>query len=250
MVRHKIANREERERIKEMGGALKALHVSMIAHVLAVAGTVMVLVWCIHFRGGLAWESTNKALIFNIHPVLMLIGLIILGGEAIMSYRALALKKETKKLIHLLLHGIALMLGIIGIYAAFKYHNESNIANLYSSHSWFGLVVIILYGLQWIYGFVVFFYPGAATGIKAESLPWHMLVGSFVFLLAVSTAALGFLEKLTFLENSGLAKFGPEAFLINFTAIVTILFGIFVILVAAVSQPIHEVEEDYSYSVI
>ncbi|MBH0219775.1 hypothetical protein GH793_16475 [Listeria monocytogenes] len=56
-----------------------------VAQVLAIAGAVLVLVWCIHFRGGLAWESSDKSLIFNLHPVLMLIGLIILGGEAIMS---------------------------------------------------------------------------------------------------------------------------------------------------------------------
>ncbi|XP_047321378.1 transmembrane ascorbate ferrireductase 1-like [Impatiens glandulifera] len=231
-----------------MATTLKALPVSIIAHVLAVAGAVLVLVWCIHFRGGLAWEATNKSLIFNIHPVLMLIGFIILGGEAIMSYRGLPFKKETKKLIHLVLHGTALILGIIGIYTAFKFHNESNIANLYSLHSWIGLGVIIVYALQWIYGFVVFFYPGGAPWFRGESLPWHVLVGIIVFILAVLTAALGFLEKLTFLENSGLAKYGSEAFLVNFTAIVTVLFGVFVIL-AAMSRPI-QVEDEYSYSSI
>lgn len=65
-----------------------------------------------------------------------------------MSYKSLPLNKPEKKLIHLILHAIALILGIIGIYTAFKYHNESNIANLYSLHSWLGLGVIILYGIQ------------------------------------------------------------------------------------------------------
>ncbi|XP_047330855.1 transmembrane ascorbate ferrireductase 1-like [Impatiens glandulifera] len=232
-----------------MAATVKALAVSITAQVLALAGTVMVLVWCIHFRGGLAWEAKNKALIFNIHPVLMLIGFIILGGEAIMSYKALTLKKETKKLIHLILHGIALILGIIGIYTAFKYHNESNIANLYSLHSWLGLGTIIVYALQWIYGFLVFFYPGGAQGLRAESLSWHVIVGIFVYLLAVATAALGFLEKLTFLENGGLAKYGSEAFLVNFTAIVTVLYGVFVIL-TTISQPSAQVEDQYSYSAI
>lgn len=76
---------------------------------------------------------------------------------AIISYKALSLKKEVKKVIHLVLHAIALILGIIGVYAAFKYHNESSIANLYSLHSWLGIGVISLYGIQvttiayWIY---------------------------------------------------------------------------------------------------
>lgn len=74
-----------------------------------------------------------------------------------------------------------------------------------------------------------------------------MLFGIFVYILAVATATLGFLEKLTFLENSGLAKYGSEAFLVNFTAVVTILYGTFVLLTALSQGP---VEDDYSYSAI
>ncbi|CAL5200084.1 unnamed protein product [Lathyrus oleraceus] len=72
-------------------------------HVLGVVAYVFVLVWNFQFRGGLAWISTNKALIFNLHPVLMLIGLIIFGDEEIISYKSLPLKKEVKKPIHLVL---------------------------------------------------------------------------------------------------------------------------------------------------
>ncbi|KAL6963499.1 hypothetical protein U1Q18_004525 [Sarracenia purpurea var. burkii] len=230
-----------------MAIGVKAVPLSFVAHALGVSGAVLVLVWAIHFRGGFAWEASNKSLIFNLHPVLILIGLIIIGGEAIISYKALPLKKEVKKLIHLILHSIALILAIVAIYAAFKYHNESNIANLYSLHSWLGIGIISLYGIQWIYGFLVFFYPGGTTAIRSESLPWHVLFGLFVYVLAVGNAALGFLEKLTFLESSGLAKYGPEAFLVNFTAIVTILYGGFVVL-TVLSQA--SSEEDYSYSAI
>ena len=67
---------------------------------------------------------------------------------AIISYKAFPLKKEVKKLIHLVFHAIALILGIVGIYTAFKFHNESGIANLYSLHSWLGIGVIVLYGIQ------------------------------------------------------------------------------------------------------
>ncbi|KAM7272476.1 hypothetical protein ACFE04_027139 [Oxalis oulophora] len=213
-----------------------ALPITFVAHALGIAGAVMVLVWCIDFRGGLAWESTNKNLIFNIHPVLMLIGLIIIGGEAIISYKSLPFKKETKKVIHLVLNAIALILGCIGIYCAFKFHNQSGIANLYSLHSWLGISVIVLYGLQWIYGFVLFFFPGGPAWLRSESLPWHILFGLFVYILAVATAAIGFLEKLTFLESSGLAKYGTEALLVNFTAIVAILYGAFVVL-SVLSRP-------------
>lgn len=230
-----------------MAIGLKAVHVSYVAHFLAVVGAILVLVWVISFRGGLAWEATNKNLIFNIHPLLMLIGFIIIGGQAIITYKTLPLKKSDKKLIHLVLHAIALALGIIGIYTAFKFHNESNIANLYSLHSWLGIGVISLYGIQWLYGFVVFFFPGGTPTLRRESLPWHVLFGIFVYILAVGTAALGYLEKLTFLENSGLQKYGSEAFLVNFTAIVTILYGSFVIFTILSQGP---PEEEHGYTAI
>nr|KAJ0222180.1 hypothetical protein LSAT_V11C200099830 [Lactuca sativa] len=231
-----------------MGLEINAVYLSYVVHVLAVAGAVMVLVWNIHFRGGLAWESSNKNLIFNVHPVLMLIGLVIMGGEAaIVSYKALPFKKAEKKLIHLILHAIALILGIIGIYMAFKNHNESGLANLYSLHSWIGIGVIVLYGVQWIYGFLVFFYPGGTGDLRKESLPWHVLFGMFVYILAVANSALGFLEKLTFLESSGIDKYGSEAFLVNFTAIIAVLYGTFVLLTALSRAP---AEDHHSYSAI
>nr|BAE46406.1 cytochrome b561 [Citrullus lanatus] len=232
-----------------MALAVKAFPFTVVSHVLAIVALILVLVWTIHFRGGLAWEAVNKNLIFNIHPVLMLLGLIIIGGEAIISYKSLPLRKEVKKVIHLVLHGVALALGIVGIIAAFKNHNESGIANLYSLHSWIGIGVISLYGLQWVYGFVTFFYPGGSADLRRASLPWHVLFGITIYILAVGNSALGFLEKLTFLESSGLAKYGTEAFLVNFTAITTVVFALFVIL-SVISQPCVQEDNHGDYSAI
>ncbi|XP_072077376.1 uncharacterized protein [Arachis hypogaea] len=53
------------EKLKKMGLGVPALPFTFVAHLLAVAAIVMVLLWNIHFRGGLAWEATNKNLIFN-----------------------------------------------------------------------------------------------------------------------------------------------------------------------------------------
>lgn len=107
--------------------------------------------------------------------------------------------------------------------------------------------LVFFFFLQWIFGFVVFFYPGGSGTLRGESLPWHVVLGVTVFVLAVGNASLGFLEKLTFLENSGLAKYGSEAFLVNFTAIVTILFGASVILSVLCEG---QASGDHSYSAI
>lgn len=83
-----------------------------------------------------------------------------------MSYKCLPLKKPEKKLIHLVLHATALILGIIGIYMAFKFHNESNIANLYSLHSWLGIGVIVLYGIQVMLQCINFHFEFGTTFIQ------------------------------------------------------------------------------------
>lgn len=109
--------------------------------------------------------------------------------------------------------------------------------------------------LQWLYSFILFFYPGGSANLRSGLLPWHALLGLFVYVLAVGNAALGFLEKLTFLESGKLDKYGAEAFLVNFTAIVTILFGALVVLTVSAkspspsSSPVDD-EASYSYSAI
>lgn len=148
---------------------------SLILLLKASSFLVMVFSWMYYLH------LFSMTLVFQIHPVLMLIGFIILGGEgnrdvyrhlslyfflfflyygiwllmpcqskftAIISYKSFPLEKQVKKKIHLVLHAIALILGIIGIYTAFKNHNESNIPNMYSLHSWIGIGVITLYGIQ------------------------------------------------------------------------------------------------------
>ncbi|GJN12685.1 hypothetical protein PR202_ga30987 [Eleusine coracana subsp. coracana] len=209
---------------------------SVVLHVLAVAAVVLVLVWCVHFRGGLALQSTNKALIFNVHPVLMITGPIVLAGEAILCYRSLpmaaTMSRDARKKAHLSLHAAGLAVGVVGVYAVFKFHVESGIPNLYSLHSWLGIATVSLYAIQWLAGFLAFFFPGAPPAARRAAVPWHALIGLLVFVLAVATAQLGFLEKLTFLQAPPLRlpKYGPEALLVNFTAVVVLLLGVAVVL--------------------
>jgi cytochrome b-561 len=143
-----------------------------------------VLVWCVHFRGGLALRSQNKQLIFNVHPVLMLLGSIVLAGEAILCYCSLLLLvRGARKKAHLALHAA----GGLGVYAVLKYHVESGIPNLCSLHSWFGTATISLYALQWVAGFLAFFL-GASPATRRSAVPWHAVAGLLVFALAVATA--------------------------------------------------------------
>ncbi|KMZ70074.1 putative ascorbate-specific transmembrane electron transporter1 [Zostera marina] len=185
------------------------------ARVLELATVVMVLVWCIHFRGGLSFKSSDESLIFNTHPVLMLCGTIILGSEAIMSYKSLPFSKKLRSEIW----------NIWNIFR-FMFHSKSGLPNFYSFHSWIGFGTLCLYLIQLIFGVVCFHHPAGKPTFQRTSLPWHVLIGISVYLLSIISAMLGFLEKLTILEDGGLEKYSHEALLVNFVIPVKFREGI------------------------
>lgn len=63
-----LSDREEKPRSVEtdMAIAARSLPFALVAQVLGIAAIILVLIWTISFRGGLAWEATNKNLIFNV----------------------------------------------------------------------------------------------------------------------------------------------------------------------------------------
>jgi len=209
---------------------IRSRFVILLAQLFGVAACVLVLVWCIHYRGGLAFHDKNKSKIFNVHPVFMFIGFIFLSSQAILAYKIIPAKKEVQKSLHLALLGSAIVLGAIGIYAVFKFHNESKIKNMYSLHSWLGIATISLFGLQWIAALLAFVYPGASKPRRDAIYPWHVFLGIFLYALAIGTAEIGILEKLTFQQSAGMDRFGTEAMLVNSTGLVILVFAMLVVL--------------------
>jgi len=197
----------------------------------AVAIAVMMLYWTFHFRGGMTLFSENKPLIFNVHPVLMLIGYLLLSGEAMLVYQTMAGTKNFKKSMHLSIQFIALFLGLVGLWAVIKFHNEKGVDKFYSFHSWLGLTCLFLFAIQWALGFVTFWYPGGSRNSRASLLPWHVFLGVYIYVLSVATAVSGLLEKATFLQGSSIiTRYSTEAMLINSIGIFLVILGGLVVL--------------------
>lgn len=216
---------------------------SVLTHLVGAIVVLMVFVWSISYRGGMAWTTEEKGKIFNLHPVLMLGGFIFLHGEAILVYRLFPGSRETRKAVHASLNGIAFLLAIFGVMAAFRFHNQSGITNMYSLHSWFGMATLILFGIQWVAGFVTFLYPGASVPTRQVSLPWHTFGGVFIYILALTTATQGILEKLTFLMNGGgVEKTSTEAYFANSLGLLVYVLGGLVIFTAVTTDRIKEDE--------
>ena len=144
-----------------------------------------------------------------------------------MVFQTIPSERKVKKFVHMTLHLIAIVLGIVGLNAVFKFHDMQNIPNVYSLHSWIGIGTFCLFALQWLFGFVVFMLQGASATTRAKVLPWHKVGGRALLFMAVCAAETGLMEKSSFLTNLKLLH-ERESNLINFTGLAILLFGVFV----------------------
>ncbi|KAJ4974320.1 hypothetical protein NE237_007494 [Protea cynaroides] len=199
-----------------------AYFTTVLAHFFGILALILLLVWILHFRGEIDLDNNEASHIFNVHPFLMYFGFVFFAGEAIMAYKTFNVEHKVQKFAHMSLHVIAIVLGIVGIYAAFKYHHKQGITNMYSLHSWLGLATFILYGLQWLFGFVNFWIRGTYDSTRRSYLPLHMTFGRILLFMAICTAETGLIQVSAML---GL-QIGTESRLVNFTGLAILLFGI------------------------
>ncbi|CAN6727920.1 unnamed protein product [Malus baccata var. baccata] len=171
-------------------------------------GLILLLVWLLHYRGGIDYDSDNSDRVFNVHPFLMFFGFIFF---TVMS------RHKVQKYVHALLHLVALN-------------------HMYSLHSWIGLTTFILYGLQWLFGAATFLFSrGMSESSRLRIVPWHMSMGRALLYLSICAALTGLMEKFTFLRISNVLG-RRESHLINFTGLAILLFGIFVDLSVALAR--------------
>lgn len=170
-----------------------------LAQVLGILAIILVNVWITQHLGGYNWSVPG--LRFNYHPLFMLLGFIFLSGNGILVYRLL--RKEPKpmlKKLHAIINGLGLLFAIVGSVAVFTFHNDMTppIPNLYSLHSWIGLLVIVLFALQFVAGTVAFLYPTLPGSLRSVILPFHIYGGTAIFALSIVAAISGINEKAIF----------------------------------------------------
>ncbi|KAH7295532.1 hypothetical protein KP509_27G053400 [Ceratopteris richardii] len=161
----------------------------------------------------------------------MVVGYIFLSTEAILVHRGMHGTKSNKKAIHFTIQGVAFWMAALGIWTALLFHKTIGISNFYSLHSWFGILTVFLFGIQWICSYMIYWYPGASAKTRAAVLPWHTSIGLLVHCTALLTAEMGLLEKLTFLMvNKVIGRFSFEAVFVNSVGLLLLVHGGLVIL--------------------
>mmetsp|Transcript_3004 Transcript_3004/g.4862 ORF Transcript_3004/g.4862 Transcript_3004/m.4862 type:complete len:261 (-) Transcript_3004:119-901(-) len=177
---------------------------SITVHLLCTLCMLLVISWFASSQAGYSWATGNTG-VFSWHPTLMVFGMVFCYAEAVIAWRTFSfLSRPMRKVAHVVLHTLALVCVVIGLRAVFRFHNEAAkpIPNLYSFHSWLGLLTAILFFAQYLVGFWAFLFPKAADETRAALVPLHARAGLLIFIVCVAaTVTTGVLEKLTFLSS-------------------------------------------------
>ncbi|XP_015280415.1 PREDICTED: cytochrome b561 [Gekko japonicus] len=191
---------------------------------LGLAVILVVGAWMGVYRGGFAWESPE--LQFNAHPLCMIVGMVFLQGDALLVYRIFRNEsKRSTKILHGLLHALALVIALVGLIAVFEYHKKKSFPNMYSLHSWCGIAAFSFYLLQWLLGLVFFLCPGVSFSVRSRYKPQHVFFGVFLLVLSIATALLGILELLLFKIRDSYSSLVPEGVLANVLGLLLVAFG-------------------------
>jgi len=203
----------------------------LVVEAVGLLAVIMTIVWIAHFKGGMVWGMTDMGIAWNWHPILMTLSLIFLYGNGALIYRLIPPRNESHKLGlkigHATIMMLAFILMVIGLQAAFDSHNLAvpPKANMYTLHSWIGLMAALLFGVQWALGFSAFLFPKFSPEIRSFLLPFHQYFGSSIICLAVAAALLGHLEKaLWSITTPVYASKNSESQLVNWIGICLVLF--------------------------
>mmetsp|Transcript_52540 Transcript_52540/g.78501 ORF Transcript_52540/g.78501 Transcript_52540/m.78501 type:complete len:310 (-) Transcript_52540:308-1237(-) len=180
---------------------------NVASHFLALAAVINVIVW-INQLGGLSWEQGQSKLVFNWHPLCMILAFAFMTVAALtFRQHRLISERRTRKAFHAIGWAIATLSALIALIAVFKSHNDAAsgyIANLYSLHSWIGIGVIGMYVLQFVLGTYTFYWAqnNSSAAFKATVLVWHKVAGPLLYNLVGATILLGIQEKEGFINCS------------------------------------------------
>ncbi|XP_055316726.1 transmembrane ascorbate-dependent reductase CYB561 [Sitodiplosis mosellana] len=195
---------------------------------------ILMLCWVFVYLGGLSWSSQPR-IQFNWHPLLMTLGMVYLYGNSILVYRGLRYaRKRSLKISHASIFGTIMLLAIIAAWAVYDSHVlvDPPIPNLYSLHSWIGLIAIILFICQWICGFFSFLYPIIPPQQREQFMPYHVYFGLAGFGASTAAALLGLCEKTIFKLGGEYSQLPSEAVMVNMIGVLILTFAALVLYLA------------------
>lgn len=170
-----------------------------------------------------------------------------LNITAILIYRGFRYaRKRSLKVTHATIHALAFIFTVFGLVAVFDSHNYAipKIPNLYSLHSWIGIIAVIVFSCQYVAGFFCYLFPKVKENFRVLYMPIHVFFGLLGFILAMIATFMGLTEKAIFSIKT-YKDLPNEALLVNSIGILTALYGSLVIyLVTEQSYKREQLPED------
>uniref|UniRef100_A0A182Q9T3 Cytochrome b561 domain-containing protein n=1 Tax=Anopheles farauti TaxID=69004 RepID=A0A182Q9T3_9DIPT len=211
--------------------------VVVVSSILLIAASVLTIFWTIYYRKG--FNMDDPKLQFNLHPVLMIGGYITLSGFSILLYRICRCCSHLiVKLCHTFFHACSIPCIVIGFMAVWDSHNQQQIPNFYSLHSWLGMITMGLFALQFVLGFFSFLIllccENATYKFRSTMVPIHASFGVATFMLAIATAVTGLTQKAHFELGENYSQTIEEGIIMN--SIGVILTGLGIIIPFAVRR--------------
>ena len=189
-----------------MGPAFLGLYV--LLNFLAILTTGLIVYWGSSFSGG--FSLADRAGRFNWHPLLMSVGFLFLYGNGLLTFKTFEnrnVSRQTIKIAHAALNFIGGIFAVLGLVVVFMYHIGPGLYNLYSLHSWVGLITVVLYEINYVLGLICFFIPQTPGWIRSLYKPYHIFVGQALIALIVISFISGLLEKAMFLNYKEKLKY-------------------------------------------
>eukprot|EP00884_Botryococcus_braunii_P004417 jgi/Botrbrau1/13977/Bobra.117_2s0007.1 len=194
-------------------GPSPPFHMIIFTRLLELITFVLIAIWVFSYLGGLSlhpkisMKGNDTGGIFNWHPLLMTLAFPVLMTEALLAYRApiISLDRWQQKLLHAGFHSVSLLSVFFGVVAAWRSHTlkqPAPIPNLYSVHSYAGLLTLTLFLFQYVMGFCAFLYPKFHPSKRAELVPLHRFLGASTYWTGLTTMLMGIQEKGAFVQLS------------------------------------------------
>jgi len=180
---------------------------------LAIIYFIILFLWIFRAEGGLGAVEAN---LFGWHALLMSLFVVFFTQEAVLSFSSPIISFSQKgclngaRIFHVICHVLGIISAMLGIVAIVYYKKLSPqppvfpFYSVYSPHSWLGIAILILWGVQLatkLYVYVV----DVSEEDRTNLLKLHRYLGKVIYVAGLATCALGLQD----MQSSDLASSTP-----------------------------------------
>ncbi|XP_066930887.1 plasma membrane ascorbate-dependent reductase CYBRD1-like [Clytia hemisphaerica] len=204
-----------------------------LIEVLGVILFIFLLAWLLNYHGGFEWDGASKE--FNYHALFMFLGFVFFYSNAAVSSYSMNQKQVTS--IHYF-HVVSVLLTLFFTFFGFIVGLQVD-KRFYSFHTWIGMVTLVLFFIQALYGLCCIFIkiPERLRQFARKFEIWLFLC---VFLCAILATILGISEYINNRPGHDGSTFSFESIVTNVISLLLVVFSLLV--TSVLMHPIYQKE--------